>query len=172
MDLTNKTLVELRELAKQHGMKGVTALRKPELIERLNKELEHKEKRTPQKKPAGKYTAPARTPERKPSNPRKGYVPGSQDSSRADVKKGENGWPRRNARPAFHSTGHGHRQAEAKYRPQENGEAELGEHRPENAYVREQRQERAAEQHHEHHERQSEPRQERVTPGNTAPSGN
>ena len=53
MDLTNKTLVELRELAKQHGMKGVTALRKPELIERLNKELEHKEKRTPQKKPAG-----------------------------------------------------------------------------------------------------------------------
>ena len=34
-DLAKKSLVELRELAKEHGLKSITALRKPELIERL-----------------------------------------------------------------------------------------------------------------------------------------
>ena len=37
MDFSKKTLVELREIAKEKGLKGITALRKPELIQ-------HKEK--------------------------------------------------------------------------------------------------------------------------------
>ena len=35
MDFSKKTLVELREIAKEKGLKGITALRKPELIQRL-----------------------------------------------------------------------------------------------------------------------------------------
>ena len=30
MDFSKKTLVELREIAKEKGLKGITALRKPE----------------------------------------------------------------------------------------------------------------------------------------------
>ena len=33
MDFSKKTLVELREIAKEKGLKGITALRKPELIQ-------------------------------------------------------------------------------------------------------------------------------------------
>lgn len=39
MDLSNKTLAELRALAKEQGIRGVTALRKPELLKRLEGEI-------------------------------------------------------------------------------------------------------------------------------------
>lgn len=39
MDLSNKTLAELRALAKEQGIRGVTSLRKPELVKRLEGEL-------------------------------------------------------------------------------------------------------------------------------------
>ena len=38
MDFSKKTLVELREIAKEKGLKGITALRKPELFPRKRKE--------------------------------------------------------------------------------------------------------------------------------------
>lgn len=45
MDFSKKTLVELREIAKEKGLKGITALRKPELIQRLMEVSEETEKR-------------------------------------------------------------------------------------------------------------------------------
>lgn len=50
MDLTTKTLVELRQIAKEKGMKGVTALRKPQLAAKIAEVLKEEEKQ--QKKPA------------------------------------------------------------------------------------------------------------------------
>ena len=35
MDLTTKTLAELKAIAKEKGLKGVTALRKPELAQKI-----------------------------------------------------------------------------------------------------------------------------------------
>ena len=45
MDFSKKTLVELREIAKEKGLKGITALRKPELIQRLTEGFRGNEKR-------------------------------------------------------------------------------------------------------------------------------
>ena len=57
-----KTLVELREIAKEKGLKGITALRKPELIQRLT-EVSEETKREPE-------VMPERTMERKPVSQR------------------------------------------------------------------------------------------------------
>lgn len=43
MDLENKSLIELREMAKEMQLKSVTALKKAELIKRINDELAQKE---------------------------------------------------------------------------------------------------------------------------------
>ena len=40
MDLSNKTLAELRAIAREKGLKGVTALRKPELAARIAEEMQ------------------------------------------------------------------------------------------------------------------------------------
>lgn len=65
MDLSKKTLVELREIAKEKGLKGVSALRKPELSARLaevlQKEAETAHEAHEEKKPE---RSSARTPER------------------------------------------------------------------------------------------------------------
>lgn len=149
MDLTNKTLVELRELAKENGITGVTALRKPELIDRLGRELEQKEKKAvSQRKPTSTKRTAAKTSERKPQ--KKSRANFGQETQRAEAKKGENGWPRRNTRPSFHPANFGNRVSEAKYRTQENGETENKEHRVENTHGKETRAERpVVEQHHE-----------------------
>ena len=60
MDFSKKTLVELREIAKEKGLKGITALRKPELIQRLM-EVSEETKREPE-------VMPERTMERKSSD--------------------------------------------------------------------------------------------------------
>lgn len=52
MDLMEKTLVELREIAKAKGIKGVTALRKPQLAEKIAEVMQEEEKR--QKKPVAR----------------------------------------------------------------------------------------------------------------------
>ena len=53
MDLTTKTLAELRAIAKEKGLKGVTALRKPELAAKIAEVLQAEtEKEKPVKKPA------------------------------------------------------------------------------------------------------------------------
>ena len=62
MDFSKKTLVELREIAKEKGLKGITALRKPELIQRLT-EVSEETKREPE-------VMPERTMERKPVSQR------------------------------------------------------------------------------------------------------
>ena len=62
MDFSKKTLVELREIAKEKGLKGITALRKPELIQRLM-EVSEETKREPE-------VMPERTMERKPVSQR------------------------------------------------------------------------------------------------------
>lgn len=167
MDLSKKTLIELRELAKENGIKGVTALRKPELIERLDREFAQREKKAqPQKKTVTQNRTVSKPVERK--IPRKSsapqYAPASQETARPEAKKTENGWPRRNTRPSFHSAGgYNHRQTEPRgqerySRPQDNAETDYREHRVENAYSREQqRMERTPE----HYERPAEPRAER-----------
>ena len=65
MDFSKKTLVELREIAKEKGLKGITALRKPELIQRLM-EVSEETKREPE-------VMPERTMERKPVSQRDVY---------------------------------------------------------------------------------------------------
>ena len=55
MDFSKKTLVELREIAKEKGLKGITALRKPELIQRLM-EVSEETKREPEVMPDRKST--------------------------------------------------------------------------------------------------------------------
>lgn len=55
MDLTTKTLVELRQIAKEKGMKGVTALRKPQLAAKIAEVLKEEEK---QQKKAAERPAP------------------------------------------------------------------------------------------------------------------
>ena len=144
MDLSKKTLVELRELAKASGIKGVTGLRKPELLERLDKELVKEEKKAQSQK---KQRIGNKPPERKV--PRKSsiqeHIPSPKETvpknavsketasreansrevasrevtsrevfPRTDTQKTENGWPRRNARTSFHTSGYGSRQTEAK----------------------------------------------------------
>ncbi len=42
MDLSKKTLAELRAIARERGLKGVTALRKPELAARIAEEMQQK----------------------------------------------------------------------------------------------------------------------------------
>lgn len=145
MDLSKKTLVELRELAKASGIKGVTALRKPELLELLDRELAQKEKKA---QPQRKQRTGNKTPERKVmrNSSMQEHTPASRETAsrekfssdsaaRTDTKKTENGWPRRNTRTSFHSAGYGNRQTEARggqqerynnheYRSQDNAETE------------------------------------------------
>ena len=74
MDLTKKTLVELREIAKEKGIKGITGLRKPELAARIAEVLvteskkEKEEKKTVKKpvKKLEKQKEPARVAVREP----------------------------------------------------------------------------------------------------------
>ncbi len=44
MDLTKKTLAELREIAKEKGLRGVTALRKPELAAKIAEVMQQEAK--------------------------------------------------------------------------------------------------------------------------------
>lgn len=68
MDLSKKTIVELKELAKEKKIKGVSALKKKELLEVLEKELakeekkeEKKEKSFSERKPVNKRGVTVRT---------------------------------------------------------------------------------------------------------------
>lgn len=60
MDLTKKTLAELRKIAKEKGLKGVTALRKPELAAKIAEVMQQEAKeakksvQTPERKTARK----------------------------------------------------------------------------------------------------------------------
>ena len=49
MDLTKMTLAELREFAKEKGIKGITALRKPELAARIAEVLQTENKKENEK---------------------------------------------------------------------------------------------------------------------------
>jgi transcription termination factor Rho len=100
MDLSNKTLAQLRELAKENGIKGVTALRKPELIARLSEELSQPDNH-------GKV-------QRKTSSTSGRRTASSQENSygHADGKRTESGWPRRNARQSTRQQTGGHRTTE------------------------------------------------------------
>ncbi len=55
MDLTNKTLVELREIAKEKGIKGITALRKPQLAMKIAEVMQEESR---QQKRGAVKTAP------------------------------------------------------------------------------------------------------------------
>ena len=45
MDLTTKTLAELRQIAKEKGIKGITALRKPELAQKIAEVMQEESKK-------------------------------------------------------------------------------------------------------------------------------
>lgn len=141
MDLSKKTLAELREMAKANGIKGVTALRKPELIERLDKELAQQEKKAqPQRKQRiGNKSPERKVPKKSPGSVQQNVSAPKENASlgsaaRTDTKKTENGWPRRNTRTSFHSAGYSSRQTEVKgqqerynnneHHPQENVETD------------------------------------------------
>ncbi len=105
MDLSKKTLPELREIAKERGIKGVTALRKPQLIERLAEDSAKGE---------AKAAAPKKSPHPK----------------QTEVKKSESGWPRRNGRPASRSSAGAAGQRTSERRGTERPEGRSGEARP------------------------------------------
>lgn len=67
MDLTKMTLAELRELAKKKGIKGVTALRKPELAARIFDVIQNEEKVTKQVKDKEEEQRPVRRASRNES---------------------------------------------------------------------------------------------------------
>ena len=60
MDLTTKTLAELRAIAKEKGLKGVTALRKPELAAKIAEVMQAE---TERQKPVKKAVKPAKEKE-------------------------------------------------------------------------------------------------------------
>ena len=67
MDLTKMTLAQLKEVAKEKGMKGVSTLKKQELMERIQETLSQGQEKAPatEKKPdKEKVQAAERMPER------------------------------------------------------------------------------------------------------------
>lgn len=75
MDLTTKTLAELRQIAKEKGMKGITALRKPQLAEKIAEVMKEEEKRQKKKADNPVTTSVERRVERRPvrRQPRQGH---------------------------------------------------------------------------------------------------
>lgn len=75
MDLTTKTLAELRQIAKEKGMKGITALRKPQLAEKIAEVMKEEEKRQKKKADNPVTTSAERRVERRPvrRQPRQGH---------------------------------------------------------------------------------------------------
>lgn len=67
MDLSKKTLVELRAIAKENGIKGITALRKPALVAKITEVLEQDEAEEEKKEePNQEEKRPVRRNARKP----------------------------------------------------------------------------------------------------------
>ena len=64
MDLTKKTLVELREIAKEKGIKGITGLRKPDLAARIAEVLMAESKKEKEEKKTVKKPEKQREPAR------------------------------------------------------------------------------------------------------------
>ena len=93
MDLMGKTLVEWRESAKQNGIKGVTGLRKTELVDKITEALEKK-----RESPKPENTKPENT---KPENTKRSgskFEPTKRDNSAArESSKREN--EKRQSRP-------------------------------------------------------------------------
>lgn len=124
MDLSKKTLAELRELAKENGIKGVTALRKPELVARLSEELSKSESKPKKNGSSKKTTSP----------------------KHVETKKSESGWPRKNGKTSSrtterHSISEPHSQ-ETQEKKSEN--TYQGEQKTEGTYQGEQKTERVA----------------------------
>ena len=66
MDLTTKTLAELRQIAKEKGIKGVTALRKTELAHKIGEVMQEESKKSNQEEqPAARAEKTERRPGRR-----------------------------------------------------------------------------------------------------------
>ena len=79
MDLTKMTLAQLKEVAKEKGMKGVSTLKKQELMERIQETLSQGQEKAPatEKKPdKEKVQAAERMPEREKAPEREKHVQG------------------------------------------------------------------------------------------------
>ena len=79
MDLTKMTLAQLKEVAKEKGMKGVSTLKKQELMERIQETLSQGQEKAPaaEKKPdEEKVKAAERMPEREKAPEREKHVQG------------------------------------------------------------------------------------------------
>ena len=79
MDLTKMTLAQLKEVAKEKGMKGVSTLKKQELMERIQETLSQGQEKAPatEKKPdKEKVQAAERMPEREKAPEREKRVQG------------------------------------------------------------------------------------------------
>lgn len=73
MDLTKMTLAQLKEVAKEKGMKGVSTLKKQELMERIQETLSQGQEKAPA---AEKVKAAERMPEREKAPEREKHVQG------------------------------------------------------------------------------------------------
>ena len=79
MDLTKMTLAQLKEVAKEKGMKGVSTLKKQQLMERIQENLSQGQEKAPaaEKKPdEEKVQAAERMPEREKAPEREKHVQG------------------------------------------------------------------------------------------------
>lgn len=136
MDFSKMTIIELREYAKTNGIKGVTALRKQELVQRLTAETAAKEEKAKETKAETTYKPSAAPRRTRPAAPRAGAqsqqrtgaspqntgtasqnagpvqqktLTGQRRTSSPrykDSSKPEGGWPRRNSRVNSHSSEH------------------------------------------------------------------
>ena len=82
MDLTKMTLAQLKEVAKEKGMKGVSTLKKQELMERIQETLSQGQEKAPaaEKKPdEEKVQAAERMPEREKAPEREKHVQGRHE---------------------------------------------------------------------------------------------
>lgn len=86
MDLTTKTLAELRQIAKEKGMKGITALRKPQLAAKIAEVLKEEEKQQKKEVERPAYQPTDRRMERRQVRrpPRQTYGDRNERSDRSE----------------------------------------------------------------------------------------
>lgn len=117
MDFSKKTLVELREIAKKKGLKGITALRKQELIQKLTEVSEEApkkkekqiEKQTDRKQVERKpisQKSPIERPARQPRAERVERTERPERFERRPMRRSENGYSNGGYSNSYNNSGY------------------------------------------------------------------
>ncbi len=89
MDLAKQSLKELRQMAKEMGLSGISGLRKPELIEELKKMERAKEEPSPRPSPRAEFGSKKKEPAQEKKKQVYTYVP-DHSSDRYERGRGRN----------------------------------------------------------------------------------